>query len=867
MPFIKIPDITIAGAVPSNGYVYSLNYKNNFDESPSELSLQLVNEAGQYNPLPKLLPGQSVDATISIGSDINFLGELNYWEVSEEVNRRILELRFIDKSVRLDRIQVSLFKRNEGRDGVKFTRVKKIIQNNIIPVLKGNQIDQGTFYSFQYQNQPINVEITRELRQLNTANYDIDKGGEIIVGEEQYIENTCSIPNVLYNFRDLLGLCSDLVYISSLNGVNDSYYNSYTGTLREVLQNWCADFGLTFYWSTILNKAVIRDAKIPYSIPDENTFNQGSIIKKNFGESREGTFAQYGVAWYEKEGSEGRRVEISSTKYFPTYYYPFTLSYIYYQGNIFDTEGNSTNAGADLRTQTEFITSALMSYYYPSFRKYYLWYTLGILSGGNLGKGAVPLGIRAIQEITGTNIVDTLINTFNDNDGTQTLGLYVAQKKKTFTAAQLKFYIGYYDPTIEQNYQEYETNIVTNYIGKFYKGPSLNYDSNTVCDKNFFYKYEMTETPGGQTYSYYKGNPPPFAQFVRQSSQLSKMDNGQDTNIQKGAQYNVMERAGGGPSHSVDEFMQQLGLYQNENNFLDQYLPQQRKIDGPLLAAFQTLFDQGKLPQGISKDNLQNLYFFMVVNKTTVDADTQISVAYNGRQINPREQIAQQQTSQNDASCTFTKLCLSEDDEINQKVQDAQKITINGLGNNGGDQIPPVGLFVGGNRGYSVTVGYNGNQIVVVAPADGNFQGYSTVTTTVQAIDKGENGEADGKIKIVKVGGVGNAAGVSQIRAVENNFTSEDLDNSSFNDIKEKANAFVNGQTVSYLGPRKFLSVTSTEFLGMPNLNQGLESVDMTIQDEGAEITYTFATNPPRIPSPNTLMAKVENRRNRNSPR
>jgi len=861
MAFKKIPNISISNA-NYGGFVYGLNYKNNFDESPSELTLQLISESNQYNPLPSLPPGQSVDATIKIGGEINFLCELWDWTINEAVGQRTLDLKFKDKSVRLDRIQVSLFKRNEGKGGTKFTQIKTVSKETTVPIFKAvNLQGGGTYYYFNFETDTNSVDISRELRRSISANYDIDKGGEIIIGEEQYIENTCSIPNVLYNFPQLLASCRDLVFIESVAGINPDYYNSYTGTLRQVLQNWCADFGLTFYWSTILNKAVIRDAKIPFVIPNENTFGQGSIIKKSFGESKDGTFAQYGQAWYEKEGQEARQVELSSTKYYPQYYFPFSLSFVYYQGNIFSTDGDALPDGADLRSESEFITSAMMSYYYQPFRKYYLWYEMGIV--GTNPKGATPLGIQNMTQITDDDVISTLVSAFQQNN-LQTTASFISQRADSFSDS-CEFFIGYYDASIEENFVNYETDIISNYIGKYYRGPTTNYSSDTICDKNFFYKYSQQETPGGQTYAYYQGNPPPFSKFVRSSTQLSNIDDGEVGPIDKGAQYNVMER-GGTFSHSQDEFFNELDLYGNEINIIDQYLPTYLKIDGQVKVVFDSLKAQGKLP-GFDGD-LNNLYFWMAPTKEKIQGDLGISVSYQGRRRNTNEQVAQLEVAANNGNgCAFTKFCVSEDEEVEAKIRAQKKQTVNGLLTNGQDQVPPVGLFQGGNQGYSVGVNYQGSNVSVVAPADGKFQGYSTITTEVQAIDKKENEEANGKIKIVKVGNIGNAGGAGEIRVVENNFTSEEVDDTSFADIKRKADSFVRGQTVSYLGPRKFLNVTSTEFLGMPSLNQGLESIETVIGSDGAEVTYNFANNPPKIPSPDVALARIENRKNRNSPR
>jgi len=853
--FTKIPNITLSGGT-YGGFIYSVGYQNNYDESPSQVTISIINESGIYSPEPVILS----DATIKIGN-ITFLGELKDWKITEEVGRKILNLTFVDKSIRLDRIWVSLFKRSNKRYGFPIYPQKTINQENLIPVLNYFDIGEnggGTFYYFAFLKQQVKFNIVRKLYSNKEIRYDIDLGGEIIIGDEQYVSNTCSIPNVLYTFSDLLGLCGGLVKTENLNANINDYLNSYTGTLRQVLQNWCADFGFTFRWDTENNYAVIRDAKVPLVLPDESVFKSGSVIRKEYGASADGTFNQYGLAWYEKEGSEARRTEVSSTQYYPVFYYPFSLSFVYYQGNIFSTNGTPSTYG-DLRTESEFITSAMCGYYFQAFRKYYLWYVLGILknSQGTLGVGAAPLGISYATELTGTNLATQLVSAFQAS-GNNNVSDYINQKIIQAEGVEnLQFYLIYRDQTIDQNFTEYETEIIGNYIGKFYKGPSQNFSSARQCNEKFFYQRETTQTPGGENYAYYQGNPPPFAQFVKNSVQLLKTDNGGNSNINKGAQYNVFQR-GGSFSHSQDEFLQQLGIYASQQNIIDQYLPAYLQIDGSILAAFQSLQDQGIISSSIK--NLEDLYFVVAIKKSKIDSLLDIEVSYNGKGNNPRETIAQLNVNQNDKGCNFQKLCITEEDNI-QKYIDENPV---GPNISSSDQQPAQGLI--STQGYSVGIRFKGNSINIVSPSDGIYQGYATTTTQVQAIAQEED-EGVGNIKILKFGSVGPAGKVSEIRVVDNNLTQEGYNADNQNQINSLANSFISSQNVSNPTPRRFLNVTTTEFINAPGAERGLESIETSINDGGIEITYNYATNPPKIPSPYTLMSQVENRKNRNSPR
>jgi hypothetical protein len=103
-----------------------------------------------------------------------------------------------------------------------------------------------------------------------TEKYNLGDQGTFTVTQTIEGEIPCDVPNVTYKFIDLLsamkyalgidirGLkvppCEDDDGIAVILptwencGLKNDYRQSYTGTLREVLNNWCADFGYGFVW-------------------------------------------------------------------------------------------------------------------------------------------------------------------------------------------------------------------------------------------------------------------------------------------------------------------------------------------------------------------------------------------------------------------------------------------------------------------------------------------------------------------------------------------------------------------------------------------------------------------------------------------
>jgi len=131
-------------------------------------------------------------------------------------------------------------------------------------------------------------------------------GGTLIIGTEEFNENLCSdASNISYNFSELLQALgklklkftkvnsSDLAssWANDISGKldkNPNYRQNYNGNLREVLNNWCGDFGLNFHVTgkTICfvdtSVGVNIDALTGAMIPDRQ-LGQEFNSDKNFG--------------------------------------------------------------------------------------------------------------------------------------------------------------------------------------------------------------------------------------------------------------------------------------------------------------------------------------------------------------------------------------------------------------------------------------------------------------------------------------------------------------------------------------------------------------------------------------------------------
>jgi len=234
---------------------------------------------------------------------------LTSYEINASAESKTLKVEFTDYSAILDKIYVGLFKGEGYQKNLAFKLVVNPSLDALCPDcsltssqkwhVRGNAqgiIETAAYFiNHHYPNgqqllmQPINREnyanyFTRKMSQApfapwTSTNFPINQyapsatdqsaaninGGTLIIGTEEFNENICAdLSNVTYNFSELLHALAKLklkftqvnstnlvgswsAHISGKLDKNPNYRQSYNGTLREVLNNWCGDFGLNFH--------------------------------------------------------------------------------------------------------------------------------------------------------------------------------------------------------------------------------------------------------------------------------------------------------------------------------------------------------------------------------------------------------------------------------------------------------------------------------------------------------------------------------------------------------------------------------------------------------------------------------------------
>lgn len=318
MPIRSIEKIKI-GNYPygrfGNGYIYSAEINQGYAENSNSLTVDIVYEQNQSIVLPE--KNLTTSYRIEFGS---LVFPVNYFikhTKNVAVNEEVITCTFIDNSVILDRYFVGLSNRHY--------RVSESNQNFDISVTCANCDN-----TISVQNGSVSRSVVANSPNLLINNL-------IVVGEEEFIDQACDIPDVKYSFSDLLAAMSKIPNFSFTNfsDINPAYKTSYTGTLREVLSNWCSDFGFTFYWDSLNNTLVCLDLRNPIDLtPIENfitsNFNRNNpnsnVPLSSFSEeeSLEGTYQQDNIDYVLKPA---RTKEKGIIEFFPITYsaiYPNT---------------------------------------------------------------------------------------------------------------------------------------------------------------------------------------------------------------------------------------------------------------------------------------------------------------------------------------------------------------------------------------------------------------------------------------------------------------------------------------------------------------------------------------------------------------
>jgi len=322
---VNFPNISIQNV---NKKVYAVDLSGGGQE-PFNLRLNYIDNINATFNLDTITPIE-----VKIGSFFTFKGYGVSFSKKQSVSSgTTCELTLVDTSIILDKLWVGLKGKHGG--GPPLIRRSVKLANTAAPV----EVNLNTLYSTQ-KIDPITNGLAVFIADNNDSNL-------ILVGsyidpcadqDKDQITDLCDpcsdtatsnidcqksrsfeILDVDYSFSELLeALNGKVLFGNSISGVPTNYRAQYTGSLREVLNNWSQDFGWTFYWDSNANSIFFVNLSTGINIDNLKLENTLNCKIEEFSESRsiEDIKKTVNIAYFGKAG-EVKNYTCSSTSAAP----------------------------------------------------------------------------------------------------------------------------------------------------------------------------------------------------------------------------------------------------------------------------------------------------------------------------------------------------------------------------------------------------------------------------------------------------------------------------------------------------------------------------------------------------------------------
>jgi len=453
------------------GYPYTVDLQIGSFETASTLTIKVVNETGIYST-----PALSWENMVSIvmGS-LTFNGYLVEYKNVRGVTQKELELIYVDCSNLLDKYYIGLHKRH----GI----------NPNAPKFSNSMNYKGYVDDYAGKISDYLIIVGHEIHPC-----DINKDGIIddadFVAQIDYCDPcpTCppdkqihkckTLPDLVimdvgYSFDEL---CSRIgIKPPNIKNIT-SIVRSYSGTLRDVLQAWCNEFALSFYWkfsaSTLSDGLVLFDRSIP--ITANTVIDECTVTELSTGGSIKNNFASSIVSYYKRDGNKTS--------------YPCTNSEFYTLQCIRLRDLFNPSNYQELDTKIRWNELAVSLSYYDSALRDCLWWFnyYGIVNAAKAkefvlteaetknrlimarkaGKVLTPFGNMVIRQVISVN--DPHFYDLSLQMGKE-LDAWTARSKdlgRDATNPSYYFIVAKYDENLLNSQAEHDVDLARNFIGK-----------------------------------------------------------------------------------------------------------------------------------------------------------------------------------------------------------------------------------------------------------------------------------------------------------------------------------------------------------------------------------------------------------------
>ena len=413
------------------GKIYNASFTNNFSDAPSTMTINVVNETGEYE-IPEL-DAESVKELYEIQIGEKILGQYSLMKTRTSVNKsgKVLELTFFDITMNFDKIYIGLHKkhgiipRSETEDYTE--RLKSFSKKDTLLALNGVNADKGTgeieerpmFHIQRDEDQEITplIILGREFHPCDADRdgyLDLDKDIFNTDGcdpcptcpEDKYdgsldrqrcLDLECSeIFEVRYNFKALIEAIEAFFQQSGINivleegegnipEINELYFADYEGTLREVLKRWAADFSFNFYVENVEDQPTLKfiDTKVETDIIGKEELKDEDIISFEETQSIENTQNSASISLYKQPGE--RKIYDCSTE-LKLDLRPITLAHLYSDTDDESILGKEPEDTSDLISFEDLEISIALCKYSTAIREQF-WY--GKMYGADRNRKAI----------------------------------------------------------------------------------------------------------------------------------------------------------------------------------------------------------------------------------------------------------------------------------------------------------------------------------------------------------------------------------------------------------------------------------------------------------------------------------------------
>lgn len=236
------------------GLIYNLSYSYS-PQDGVKISILFAKEDGVY-PNLQILP--LTKTSIQIGTAFFSMYPISYNIEKSGSGRRVMQVDFIDETFRLD---------------------------NYLVVLTGRGCGEGVYQ--------LGSSVDRRTTQ--------QKVKDALDPDAQTIKNFTQFDDVEYSFDTFLNVLRTQFNVQINATYEISFTKQYTGTFRDVLNNWCNFYNLSYFFeNNVLN--IFDPTKITINLPKQ--LDVIDALEYNYSESAESTYSKTAFIYFQKDGDQ-----------------------------------------------------------------------------------------------------------------------------------------------------------------------------------------------------------------------------------------------------------------------------------------------------------------------------------------------------------------------------------------------------------------------------------------------------------------------------------------------------------------------------------------------------------------------------------